>query len=103
MLGCCCGFCGTAMSTVNTTPGICQNPCGCSTDGGAFSLSNALNGISRLGTSVASTVRTVQNSVAPANSNVQAQNIGNPSTVSTTTLLIVAAVVIALIFIFGGR
>lgn len=60
-LGTCCGYCfcsGTcgcgynalSMSTVNVNPSTCQSVCG--SDGGAGSLSSALNAVGRWGTAL---------------------------------------------------
>lgn len=45
--------CCLSMSTVNPTPGVCQNPCcGCG-DGGASNVGSILNTVGKFGLSVA--------------------------------------------------
>jgi len=47
---CGCGYNALSMSTVNVNPSTCQSVCG--SDGGAGSLSSALNAVGRWGTAL---------------------------------------------------
>lgn len=99
MAGCCgyCGFCCTALSTVNPTPGICQTP---SCDGGSFSLTCFLTKVCKYGSQLASTVSQVSGATQTSTAtpiNATAGMVGAKQSISTTTLLVLAAIVILLV------
>jgi hypothetical protein len=103
MAFCCCGYCGTSLSTVNPTPGICQGVSCQSNDGGAFNLSQALDQVNSYGTMLSSSVSALKNSVAGAATpttpvSTQAGTIGTSVNPGSSALIIVAVIVVALVF-----
>lgn len=98
---CCCGvgsFGGTnlAMNTSTPNPGISQSGCCATGDGGAGSLSNALNTIGKWGTAITGVV--AGSKVQGAAIQAKAQTKVATSAINSTTMIVVVIVVALLIW-----
>jgi hypothetical protein len=96
------------MSTVDNTPGICQNICCCTGCGGASNVQAILNGVGRWGVSVAGvlTGRNVSasgNRVAVGASAAQQTAAARGRTQSLLPIVLIIAAVVVIIMLFGRR
>jgi len=97
--------CCLSMSTVNPTPGVCQNACSCCGDGGASNASSIMNSVGKWGTTLAGVISGRPVAVGTKGVSVGAsaayasQVAGTPN----MTVIIVVAVVAIVLVIFAMK